>query len=76
MGVISATRVLGDINSHWVEARCRNRTAIRHGVPSCADRGNGLGRMLGRYTTDCLVPGGAIELKCPNCNQITVIRSS
>jgi hypothetical protein len=72
---LSATRTLGDINSAWVEVRCRNTRVVRAGK-SCADKGYGLGRMLGRYTTECLVQGAQIELKCPDCNQITLVRSS
>ena len=57
--------------TEWVDVRCQS-----HAIQSfnCADKGRGRGRLLFRYTTDCLSAGGVIETKCYACN--TIIRVS
>lgn len=46
-----------------LHARCQGR------------RGAGVlcNKLLLRHTTDCLVAGAVIEVKCPSCNHLTII---
>lgn len=76
MAAVSVTRLADDVDLRWLEARCRNTQPVRRGLDACAQRGHGMGKLLARYTTGCLVPGGQIELKCPICNSVLIIGSS
>jgi phage FluMu protein Com len=60
---LSLLRAQGDLETPFRPARCEGK---REGRGQC-------NKLLLRYTTDCLVPGGMIEVKCPSCNHVTMI---
>ena len=63
MAGLSVTRLMGDLDTPLRDARCEGERAGRQ---VCR-------KLLLRYTTECLVPGAKIEVKCPSCNTVTTI---
>lgn len=63
MAGVNVSRLMGDYSTPFRDARCEGERAGRQ---VCR-------KLLLRYTTECLVPGAKIEVKCPSCNKVTTI---
>lgn len=57
----------------WLEARCRTDLCRQKKDATIV---SAHGRLLLRYLSGSLTDGGRIEVKCPRCNEVTVIVST